>query len=108
VPQLVADAFNATVNANHSVADNVRTGKRIVNLLRVFNFKNGLTRDMEAPSTRYGSAPVDGPAKGISVAKDWNLIQEVYYRTMGWDPLTGKPTPETLKELGLDDLASAI
>ena len=70
--------------------------------------KNGLTRDMDAPGPRYGAAPVDGPAKGISIAKHWNMIQEIYYRTMGWDPRTGKPTPETLKNLGLEGLITEI
>jgi aldehyde:ferredoxin oxidoreductase len=59
---------------------------------------------MDAPSTRYGSAPVDGPAKGISLSQNWDVIREIYYRNMGWDPATGKPTPETLRELDLADL----
>ena len=27
-----------------------------------------------------------------------------YYRTMGWDEVTGMPLPQTLHELDLDDL----
>jgi aldehyde:ferredoxin oxidoreductase len=103
-PALVTEALNAVTNGNFTLSGLVQKGKRIVNILRVFNIKNGLTRDMDAPSTRYGSAPVEGPAKGISLSKNWNVIQEIYYRSMGWDPKTGKPTPETLSELGLSDL----
>ena len=29
---------------------------------------------------------------------------ENYYGLMGWDPKTGKPLPDTLKELGLEEL----
>lgn len=58
---------------------------------------------MDAPSRRYGLAPVDGPAKGISVMEHWNFIKGIYYRTMGWGPATGMPTPEILKELDLED-----
>jgi aldehyde:ferredoxin oxidoreductase len=108
VPQLVTDAYNAATNANISLVDIVRLGRRMVNILRVFNIKNGLTKDMDAPSTRYGSAPVDGPAKGLSLSKHWPVVQEVYYRMMGWDPQTGKPTPETLKDLGLEELIPAL
>jgi aldehyde:ferredoxin oxidoreductase len=108
VPQLVTDAYNAVTNANLSLADMVKRGRRMVNILRVFNLKNGLTKDMDAPSTRYGSAPVDGPAKGLSLAKHWEVIQEIYYRMMGWDPHTGIPTPETLKELGLEDMIPEV
>ncbi len=107
VPQLVTDAYNAATNADISLADTVKIGKRIVNLLRVFNLKNGLTPDMEEPSPRYGSAPIDGPAKGQSVAKHWNMIREVYYRSMGWDR-NGKPTPGTLKDLGLEEVIRDI
>jgi aldehyde:ferredoxin oxidoreductase len=29
---------------------------------------------------------------------------DAYYDFRGWDKATGKPTPEKLKELGLEDL----
>jgi aldehyde:ferredoxin oxidoreductase len=29
---------------------------------------------------------------------------ENYYTLMGWDPKTGKPLPETLKKLDLEEL----
>ena len=107
-PKLTTDAFNAATNANLSLADILKIGKRIVNTLRVFNISNGLTHDMDGPSTRYGSAPVDGPAKGMNVMEHWDLIREIYYRAMGWDPHTGKPTPETLRALDLEELISAL
>lgn len=106
--KLVADAFNAATGFNMSIPEIIKTGKRIVNTLRVFNITNGLTRDMEAPSTRYGSTPTDGPAEGIGIMKHWDLIRETYYRLMGWDPDTGKPLPKTLGDLGLGDLISDI
>lgn len=106
--KLVADAFNAATGFNLSLPEIIKTGKRIVNTLRVFNIKNGLTHDMEAPCTRYGSTPVDGPAVGIGIMKHWDLIKEIYYRLMGWDPNTGRPLPNTLRDLGLEDLISDI
>jgi len=107
-PKPVTDAFNAATNADLSLTDILKIGKRIVNTLRVFNINNGLTHDKDGPSTRYGSAPVDGPAKGISVMEHWDLIKEIYYRAMGWNPHTGKPTPETLRALDLEELISAL
>jgi aldehyde:ferredoxin oxidoreductase len=106
--KLVADAFNAATGFNMSIPEIIKTGKRIVNTLRVFNINNGLTRDMEVPSTRYGSTPTDGPAGGIGIMKHWDLIRETYYRLMGWDQDTGKPLPKTLGDLGLEDLISDI
>lgn len=101
-PKLVTEALEAATGAGRSLPDLIRAGKRIVNTLRLFNLKNGLTPDQEAPSARYGSAPVDGPAQGKSILPDWDLIREIYYRNMGWHPKTGAPTPETLEDLGID------
>lgn len=105
-PKEVVKAFNAATGLDLSFSEILSIGKRVVNTLRVFNIKNGLIRDVEAPSIRYGSTPINGPAQGIGIKEHWDLISEIYYRLMGWDPNTGKPTPKTLKELDLEDLIS--
>ena len=107
-PKLVMDAFNAATNFDLSLSEAIKSGKRVVNTLRIFNIMNGLTPDMEAPSERYGSTPIDGPAKGIGIMKHWDIIKDVYYRLMGWDYNTGKPLPTTLRDLGLGELISKI
>jgi aldehyde:ferredoxin oxidoreductase len=58
----------------------------------------------ERPSKRYGSIPVDGPAKGKNIMEKWPQMVENYYRLMGWEPKTGKPLPETLRQLGLEEI----
>ncbi len=84
----------------------MKTGKRIVNLLRLFNMRHGHRPELEAPSSRYGSTPTDGPWKGVEVVGHWEKMREIYYAGMGWDIKTGNPFPETIKELGLDDMVS--
>lgn len=101
-PEAVARALQALTGEDRSIPDLLTIGRRIVNLLRLFNLDNGLTPRMEAPSARYGSAPVDGPAQGKRILDHWPLIRELYYRHMGWDPETGAPTAETLAALGLE------
>ena len=96
------DALNAATGWDFTVSEAMEVGRRIVNQLRVFNFRHGLTKEVESPSVRYGSRPVDGPAKGIGIMPHWDLIRRNYYRHMGWDPETGKPLPETLQGLGLE------
>ncbi|MFQ5827358.1 MAG: aldehyde ferredoxin oxidoreductase C-terminal domain-containing protein, partial [Dehalococcoidia bacterium] len=82
--------------------DEVRgIGRRIATLLKVFNVRHGLTAELDAPSDRYGSAPLDGPFHGIAAAPSWGKMLAMYYEKMGWDPETGKPLPETLAQLGL-------
>jgi aldehyde:ferredoxin oxidoreductase len=83
-------------------------GYRIVNLLRVFNIRHGLTADLDMPSTRYGSAPIDGPFQGITIDPVWWEAVGHYYETMGWDVKTGKPLPETLERLDLEHVIKDI
>jgi aldehyde:ferredoxin oxidoreductase len=103
-PKLVLECFNAVTGWQWSLPDAFTLGRRIVNLLRVFNFRHGLRVEDERPSKRYGSIPVDGPAQGKNIMEKWSWMVENYYRLMGWDPQTGKPLPETLERLGLAEI----
>jgi aldehyde:ferredoxin oxidoreductase len=105
---LTVESLNAVTGWNLTVADAMTIGRRIVNLLRVFNFRHGLKPELEAPSARYGSTPVDGPCKGKSIRPHWPGMVRNYYKLMGWDENTGKPLPETLRSLGLEDLIKDI
>jgi len=103
-PKLVLECFNAITGWNWTLQDAFTAGRRIVNLLRLFNFRHGMKIEDERPSKRYGSIPADGPAQGKNILEKWPMMVENYYRLMGWDPKTGKPLPETLEKLGLKEL----
>ncbi len=100
--KLLARAVSAATGWDFSIEEAMEVGRRIVNLLRVFNIRHGHTAEMDAPSPRYGSAPVDGPSQGKSIAVYWNELRSKYYEQMGWDKDTGKPLPDTLRHLGLE------
>jgi aldehyde:ferredoxin oxidoreductase len=102
--QLTVDCLNAVTGWEFTISDAMEAGLRAINQLRLFNFRHGLTKEMEAPSVRYSSTPVDGPAKGMGIADHWDMIRRHYYKQMGWDPETGKPLPDTLDRLGLGGL----
>jgi aldehyde:ferredoxin oxidoreductase len=89
---------------DYSLQEALDVGRRAVNQLRLFNFRNGLTKAMEAPSERYASVPVDGPQAGKAIMPHWEALRSNYYQNMGWDPETGKPLAETLEKLGLKHL----
>jgi len=103
-PKLQLDCVNAVTGWSLSLDDAFKTGLRIVNQLRVFNFRHGLKKGMERPSEKYGSKPIDGPACGKGIREKWEQMLEIYYTGMGWDPDTGKPLPKTLESLGLRKL----
>jgi len=95
------DLLSSATGWDFDIWEALDVGRRIVNQLRVFNFRHGLSKDIEAPSVRYGSSPVDGPAKGKFIMPHWESLRSNYYQQMGWDLETGKPLPETLERLGL-------
>jgi aldehyde:ferredoxin oxidoreductase len=105
---LLVEALNAVTGWDFTVAEAQDVGLRVANLMRVFNLQHGVGADLERPSPRWGSTPVDGPAKGISIASHWNGMLDNYYRLMGWDRQTGKPFPATLRALGLDAVAADL
>ena len=107
-PNVLIDTVNAACGWNLNIDDVFTTGKRIVNLLRVFNLRHGLDISTEAPSLRYGSTPQDGPAAGKSSRTHWKWMVQCYYESMGWDKQTGIPQAHTLQRLGLENLVADL
>ncbi len=106
--ELLSQAVNAATGWNINVAEAMIIGKRAVNLARVFNLLHGIKAELDAPSLRYGSTPLDGLVAGRGILPHWDKMLRTYYRMMGWDENTGIPLPETLKNLALDDVIDLI
>jgi len=96
--------LNAATGWSYTREEAMRYGRRVAAVLRAFNLRCGIGPDLEKPSVRYGSTPVDGPAKGQAVAPHWDTMLDVWYRIVGYDRASGRPHPETLRALGLDPL----
>jgi aldehyde:ferredoxin oxidoreductase len=107
-PKLQLECLNAVTGWDLTLDDAFTVGRRVVNQLRAFNFRHGMRQQDERPSKRYGSVPIDGPTAGKDVMEKWGLMLETYYAGMGWDPATGKPLPETLRELDLEALIADL
>ncbi|HWU36036.1 MAG TPA: aldehyde ferredoxin oxidoreductase C-terminal domain-containing protein, partial [Candidatus Acidoferrum sp.] len=101
-------ALNAATGWNFTKEEAKRMGRRTAALFRAFDLRCGLGPELERPSQRYGSTPVDGPAKGQSAEAHWLRLLDVWYETVGYDRKTGRPLPETLRALGLDFLIPAL
>lgn len=86
-----------------SVDDFRKTGERVVNLSRAFNMRDGFSRADDTLPQRLLEEPMpDGPAKG-HIVEELDTLLDQYYKIRGWDKDSGKPTPEKLKELGLEN-----
>jgi aldehyde:ferredoxin oxidoreductase len=101
-------ALSAATGWRYSKEEAVRQGRRTAALFRAFNARCGIGPDLERPSARYGSVPVDGPAKGQDVSPHWERMLDRWYATVGYDRKTGRPLPQTLWELGLGDVVRSL
>lgn len=76
----------------------LKIGARIWNLERIFNIREGLTKDDDKLPPRFSTPlPEGGSRKRISHANE--LLPE-YYSLRGWDK-DGNPTPKLLDELNI-------
>ncbi len=97
----VAKTLSSVTGWDFTWEEAAEVGYRIHCLLRLFNMRCGLTRENDGVSPRIAEAPIEGPAKGISVADKWDQMLDTYYDGLGWDR-EGRPLPETLNKLGLE------
>lgn len=100
----VANALSAVTGWNYTKEEAMRFGRRVAATLRAFDLRCGIGPEREYPSARYGSTPADGPAAGHSSAEKWGEMLNVWYRTVRYDRLTGRPLPDLLDELDLPQI----
>jgi aldehyde:ferredoxin oxidoreductase len=104
----ICRALSAATGWSYTVEEALRFGRSTGAILRALNLRYGIGPDKEYPSARYGSTPVDGPARGQAIGEQWEKMLDVWYGEVGYDRTTGKPLPGTLKALGLDWLAKDL
>jgi aldehyde:ferredoxin oxidoreductase len=85
---------------NLTVEELMTLGERIYNTERLFGVREGIYQD--ALPKRLLEEPLpDGPAKGKTAKEAIEKYLPYYYEIRGWE--NGKPKPETLKRLGLEE-----
>jgi aldehyde:ferredoxin oxidoreductase len=100
---LLALAVDAVTGWDMDLKEAMQAGSRAINLARAFNLRHGVTPDLDRPSTRYGSTPLDGGAAGVGIMHHFDEMLRNYYKLMGWGE-QGIPLPETLKNLSLESV----
>jgi len=89
----------AVTGVSYTIESLREIGERIFNLERLYNIREGLTRNDDLLPERFLTEPLkEGPSSGIVV--NLNFLLDHYYMTRGWD-INGIPTKETLNRLGL-------
>jgi aldehyde:ferredoxin oxidoreductase len=101
------ELVNRVTGWDLSVAEYMRAGERVYNLARAYSVREGLSAADDTLPKRLLEEPLpDGPAAGH--VNDLPVLLEAYYKLRGWEKKTGKPTPEKLKELGLEEVIPVI
>lgn len=103
----LTQAVNAVTGWDMDAQEAMDVGRRAVNLLRAFNLRHGISPELDTPSRRYGSTPIDGPGTGVSIQSIWDEMLANYYQLLGWDK-RGLPTRETLVALGIGHVADDL
>jgi aldehyde:ferredoxin oxidoreductase len=101
-PDDLVALFKAALGWEITIPELLAIGERRINLMKVFNVREGLTRaDDRLPERLFEPIP-DGPSVGLKVTRE-ELADALttYYSMAGWDPATGVPTPARLEKLQL-------
>ncbi len=98
----LVEYFNAVTGWDLSADAYFKTGERILSLRKAFNVREGIRPADHVLSGRaIGETPLaSGPLKGVSI--DMKNLRETFFNVVGWDPVMGGPTPEKMKELGIE------
>ncbi len=97
------ELFSAAGGGEASLDDLYVAGERIFNLKRALNLKLGLKpRQSEVFPKLWTRGLDDGGTEGF--VPDWKGMLREYYSYRQWDWVTGRPLPEKLIALGLEDI----
>jgi aldehyde:ferredoxin oxidoreductase len=99
----MVDSINAAAGWDLDIQDALKIGERATNMARVFNAREGFSRVDDTLPQRLFEGLENGALQGKSIPKDeFKKALDVLYKIKGWNPETGNPTPEKLRELSLD------
>ncbi len=116
MPDDIAEGLSA-LGYEYTGDELLTAGERIVNLERLYNIRHGFSRKDDYLPERFSREPLDVYAYHAApsgdemvrseepittgVVQDMDAMLDRYYQLRNWDN-EGKPTPETLKRLGID------
>ncbi|MBN1882990.1 MAG: aldehyde ferredoxin oxidoreductase family protein [Deltaproteobacteria bacterium] len=81
----------------------LRAGDRSIVLSRIYNFREGFSKEDDCLPDKYTENMVEGPFEGTLAIdpEKFYRYRDHYYRLMGWSVETAYPTDTHINELGL-------
>jgi len=115
--ETLAELYSAVTGVDVTPADLKLASERTWNLWKVINYRAGFDRKNDQPPEIWFQ-----PLKGVDrdypltdyfgtttlTREDVDRFLDDYYDERGWDKETGIPTPEKLRQLGLETIALGI
>jgi aldehyde:ferredoxin oxidoreductase len=102
-------SINAATGWNLSLEDALLIGERATNLARLFNAREGFSRQDDNLPERLYQGLENGALQGESMPRqEFEQALSSLYQLKGWDPETGNPTREKLEELSLEWAAGLL
>jgi len=110
-PPVLAELYTAATGKEITPSQIVKVGERIYNLWKMVNAREGFSRkDDKFPEKWFH--PLKHGDKQLVLrdyfdvaplsSEDIERMLDAFYEEKGWEVSTGLPTPQKLKELGLD------
>ncbi|MBD3182564.1 aldehyde ferredoxin oxidoreductase [Candidatus Poribacteria bacterium] len=98
----VVKHIEAVTGWNTSLWELLKAGERSNVMMRIFNFREGLTKEDDKLPDRLHQELESGALEGERIEEDkFEEMKKTYYRMAGWDD-DGYPTEAKLEELGLE------
>lgn len=105
--QEIAEGLSAATGIDYSEKDLRRIGERIFTLERIYDIREGITKEDDVLPRRLTEEPAPkGPCEGEVV--ELEQMRSEYYNLRGWDQETGLIPSKKLEELGLGEEAAEL
>jgi aldehyde:ferredoxin oxidoreductase len=101
----LVDMVNAITGWGVNIDELMEGGERAITLSRVYNRREGFTRDDDILPKKFTHDMKDGPYQGKLGIDETGFyrMRSDFYEEMGWDRDTGYPTLERIRKLGIDE-----
>ncbi len=98
--------LNAATGEKYTEESLMEFALRVETLTRLFNIREGISREDDDLPARFWEPQTQGPRKGLKAyisREDFEASLDRFYELRGWDR-AGRPTKETIRRLGLSSI----
>jgi aldehyde:ferredoxin oxidoreductase len=109
LPEEMLASINAATGWNLTMEEALLIGERATNLARVFNAREGFSRQDDTLPERLFQGLDNGALQGEAMPRlEFEQALTTLYSLKGWDPQSGLPTRERLESLSLGWAAELV